>query len=279
MNISENSICAGGCDALSEGLRVNQSVTVLDLSKCSLGNIRCLCDVLATHSYVKELYLSDNGLGEEACQQVAQMLKVNRTITMLDIRRNKMDSSAVADALMVNRSLKVLRMSYCQIGDEGAKVIAEALKWNYALVDVDISNNNIEMEGAKAFSDVLKVNQNMTALNLAQYSMTAQGVGVICDALKVNQTLKRLEICLCDSELGVGFLAGAFGSLSRRIRVEPLIDALETNGSIVSIDLDYAPPWKQCRRNALMHSRARESVVTLLVYLTRRVKQCCFQKT
>ncbi len=63
-------------------------------------------------------------------------------------------AEAIADALNVNHSLRILEMGYNNIGDDGAKAIADGLKDNESLDElVLLYGNNIGDDGAKAIAD------------------------------------------------------------------------------------------------------------------------------
>ena len=85
-----------------------------------------------------------------------------------------------------------MKLSFKNIGDEGAKAIGEALKSNKTLTNLDVRHNKIQSEGAKAIGRALKSNKTLTSLNLQSNEIEDEGMQAIGEALKSNRTLTSL---------------------------------------------------------------------------------------
>jgi len=103
-------------------------------------------------------------------------------------------AKAIAEALKVNSSLTELDLHINSIGDEGGKAIAEALKGNSSLTTLYLLSNSIGAEGGKAIAEALTVNSSLTWLNLESNSIGDEGGKAIAEALRVNSSLKMLNL-------------------------------------------------------------------------------------
>eukprot|EP00808_Paulinella_micropora_P020612 g55448.t1 len=94
------------------------------------GNHHVLTDFVAKYDR-KELSFSRKSLGDSAACAVAEGLKVNKTLTSLDLENNEIgDAGAqeMGEALRVNTCLATLILYGNDIGDAGATAIAKALQ-------------------------------------------------------------------------------------------------------------------------------------------------------
>ncbi|XP_011270823.1 hypothetical protein CAOG_09090 [Capsaspora owczarzaki ATCC 30864] len=100
-----------------------------------------------------ELKLDGNRIGEAGAQAIAEALKMNTTLTQLDLQLNQIGdegAQAIAEALRANTTLTWLKLSYNQIGDAGAQAIAEALKVNKRMTLLFLHYNCIDIFGSQA---------------------------------------------------------------------------------------------------------------------------------
>jgi len=70
---------------------------------------------------VTELNLNENNLGTPGAKCIAEALKANTTLTVVDLSLNYIDDEggkAIAEALDANKTLKVLNMSGNEIEDK-----------------------------------------------------------------------------------------------------------------------------------------------------------------
>lgn len=162
-------------------------------------------EFLSLNSTLASLDLSVNSQidGDSA----AKGLSLNRTLTRLNLRGNKMTSEG-AKALSLIPTLIWLDLSECnEIGDEGAKALslittltwldlsnntwvgdegAKALSLNPTLVTLDLGNDNVGDEGARALS----LNTTITKLRLFDNAIENEGAR----ALSLNTILTSLDL-------------------------------------------------------------------------------------
>jgi hypothetical protein len=104
---------------LSEALRINNSVALLDLCNCELDttSVIALADLMCNHTSIQDLLLDNPRLHsrqDETTKCVAQMLQQNVSLRKLSLRKHR-------------------------VQDAGAKLIAESLHANLSLVCLDVS--------------------------------------------------------------------------------------------------------------------------------------------
>lgn len=147
-------------------------------------------------------------------------LSKNKTLTTLDLRLNRLNSSAVqtltpalstirhlslgnnslGDAGMVhlaaivktNASLTALHLVEADFGVVGSKALAEALHNHTALTDLALARNALGPDSALHFAILLRNNHSLTSLNFNDNYLRRRGVQCLLTALFVNQTLKEL---------------------------------------------------------------------------------------
>uniref|UniRef100_A0A7S4BZ37 Uncharacterized protein n=1 Tax=Chrysotila carterae TaxID=13221 RepID=A0A7S4BZ37_CHRCT len=76
-----------GCKALAEGLKTNQALTSIDLSKCDgIGDEGCkaLAEGLKTNQALTSINLTNClSIGDEGCKALAEGLKTNQALTSI----------------------------------------------------------------------------------------------------------------------------------------------------------------------------------------------------
>jgi len=132
-------------------------------------------------------------------------------------------ASAFANMLQVNTTLKVLQLRNASFGDTGVALIAKALQTNNVLECLEIDNCCTAEYGCHAIAESLKVNKSLQFLNLSQNPLSDRGGIAIVDALQENDTLKALVLHRC--------------ALSSSKFCDSFSKTLKTNQSLVEIDL------------------------------------------
>jgi len=119
---------------LSKALRSNRTLKQLHLSDNGLGSngVEVFCAALSSHPVLEELLLSENHIGNQGSLHVARLVRVNHSITALGLAGNS-------------------------IGNEGALAIATAMQKNTCIKTLDLENNNIgaDPDMLATISDVL----------------------------------------------------------------------------------------------------------------------------
>ena len=182
LDVSRNPLtCAGGA-ALANALRMNTTLTRLDLESSSLGlkALSALCGAISESNTTLRWFSLEAprefSVADEHAWPAARMLGANKTLThfkcgkwglkstpgletfvayglcynntleSLDLRCNKVDElggAHIARALRVNKKLKSLNLEKNKLGDAGAALIAEALGESRSLLELDLRCNGI----------------------------------------------------------------------------------------------------------------------------------------
>ena len=149
LNLSHNAVCgirygegaydASGAVALAEALATNTVLRELDLYDNHLGSEggTALATLLAANSTLTSLSLAGvggfsnaGGVGPEGGEAIAEALKVNVALEVLDLSLNQLDgeaAKALADALYTNTTLRKLEVQLNQLGS-GALALDEAVR-------------------------------------------------------------------------------------------------------------------------------------------------------
>ncbi|XP_067835942.1 NACHT, LRR and PYD domains-containing protein 3-like [Heptranchias perlo] len=187
---------------LSSALSANPSLSILDLSNNKLvdSGVKLLSAALRSPDCkIQELQLRDNDLTDSCTVDLSSALSTNRSLTVLNLRNNK-------------------------LGDSGVKLLSEALRnpdfkiqklhmWDVCLTD----------SGAEDLSSALSTNRSLTVLNLGGNKLGDSGVKLLSAALR-NPDCKIQELCLAD----VGLIDSC---------IEDLASALRTNRSLTDLSL------------------------------------------
>ena len=226
--LAQNKLDGTTCDLLAKVVPLMSSLEVLWLTGNPIGCggavevIKALCG-----SGVKELYLSNAGIGEPDCEAMCELLKSSHSLQLLRIIKNNLSSESVASiitGLSHNSSLTKLYISdsnfsmanvdslasvlrdqskctptelvlkNCHISGQGASELAAALYNHSTLKLLNLSHNPIGVEGASSMSDMLQHNTSLEKLDLCDDSVGEEGVHLLINSLKHNQRLKELRL-------------------------------------------------------------------------------------
>ena len=145
--LAEGDSEAVGC-AIDRMLKVNRTLKVLNLTDCRLKNkvVSYFANGLAQNHSVRKVILHSNSIGSTGAVSIFISLEHNTSLEELDLSENRQpaegDSEAVGCAiermLNVNRTLKVLTLSGCNVTDTIVKHILIGLTKNTSLVTLDM---------------------------------------------------------------------------------------------------------------------------------------------
>eukprot|EP01079_Euglenida_sp_SAG-EU17-18_P006089 gene6089-1089_t len=89
-----------GCEALSNGLTENWSITYLQLRRCNIGpeGMEVLSSALRLNRFIKRLGLARNRLGDGGCVVLMQALRDNAVLEELDLEFNEIKDEGLVGA-------------------------------------------------------------------------------------------------------------------------------------------------------------------------------------
>ena len=177
--------CNGNDDAdvtqLAECLRVNATLTSLDLWGCCIGvaGATQLAECLRLNSALTSLDLRGSRIGDVGATQLADCLRVNATLTSLNLRGNSIGdvgATQLADGLRVNAKLTSLNLQRNSIVEAGAIQLADCLRVNTTLTSLNVDNNFINDAGATQLVECLSTNTTLTSLDLGHNYISETGM-------------------------------------------------------------------------------------------------------
>ena len=165
--------------------------TSLD-SKCVL----ILSEILKTNKTIKTLMLHSSSL-TGGIKQVSDSLCNNETLEQLVLSNvtgiTDEDMTHLSTILATNTTLKVLRLSNCNITDNGVRYICEGLTKNQTLTTLSISRNHqITSVSTSTIADLIQTTTSLTELRLHYTSLNTDDIKTICTSLTKNTTLREL---------------------------------------------------------------------------------------
>lgn len=192
---------------------------------------------------------SNDNLSGEGCREIFQGLKVNRSLIELHMNHCYLednDLKAVAGMLRENQTLRILEVDRNEsLKGKGCTEICRALRENRSLTELRMSCCYWEDSDLEAVAEMLWVNQTLRVLEVFSKEERDKGSLAIAKALVGHRSLHKLQWPNMSDEVGE--------------RCAEIL--LEGNGSLVDCE-DFE---EVCKRNHLMHERAREAVQTLRV--------------
>ncbi|KAF9948443.1 hypothetical protein BGZ72_009648 [Mortierella alpina] len=141
--------------------------------------------------------VAPGSVGGKDFTAIAEVLKVNSTLTTLDLQNNNIrddEAKALAEALKTNWTVATLNLENNSIGSDGAKALAGSLKTNSTVTTLNLANNSIGLDGTKALAGSLKTNSTLTTLGLESNKIGSDGAEALAEALKTNSTLTTLGL-------------------------------------------------------------------------------------
>ena len=124
------------------------------------------------------------------CLSESVVFVLERDLVMLLEKHNKEDD---AEKLM-RGELKMLDLSKCRLGDNGAVSVATFIKVDDPVKVVWLYDCNIRARGAKAIADSLKRNKTVWDLDLRYNMIRDEAADFFIDALSHNICLNRISI-------------------------------------------------------------------------------------
>ncbi|BBI16915.1 hypothetical protein NCS13_1_0720 [Neochlamydia sp. S13] len=241
--------------ALMDGLKVNTSLTKLNLHNNQLGDpgASTLADALKIHPSLSVLKLNGNKISNQGATGLAKLLAANPSLNKLVLNHNQIGNpgtTALANALKTHSSLTCLILGNNFIGNTGTISLAKALEANTSLTRLDLQANQIGSEGATALAKVLKINTSLKELDFHINQIGDLGTYHLANALAINSSLTKLDLQSNQiSDKGVNALAKAL-EINSSLRVlklsgneisnqgaSSLAKALEINFSVVHLEL------------------------------------------
>lgn len=182
--------------SVADALGANAGVESLSLKGNNLraDSFRCVAEALASKMSLQSLALNNNRLDSVTCLAGVLALPALSSLFLDSNPLFEAGARALADALRPNRSLTVLSVQACQIGDEGAAAFGLMLPENTALKSLMLGVNRISDIGLRSLIQGLEQNHTLTALGLNSLPLGGEGLIHLAGFLERNISLKHVNL-------------------------------------------------------------------------------------
>ena len=227
LDLSENKISDVGAAAISNGIKINNSLKELDLSWNCIGDkgAEKISSAIRVTTTLKKLILNSNSITDVGAAAISDAVRYSSSLQQLDVRSNQITDvgaksifkaieitkvlqklnlygnlisddglAAVSDSFKSNMSLQELFLGWNYITGKGARMISESIEVTKTLKVLDLNGNSISDNGAEAISEGVKYNNSIQELDLGANNITDVGIKMISGAIQINTTLKRLHL-------------------------------------------------------------------------------------
>lgn len=250
--------------ALSDLLSANSNIVSLSLyiENITPELVRILANGLAHNTKLEVLDLRGNDINYQGAKYLNEALKTNTGLRELDLTENSI-CGHIDTCLEVNRTLKVLSLLDCGIGNRQAAKIFKALENNHALLELNLSKNMIktgilsqsfgpyhEWEEDKLVTypkgsvdimpvifSFLKNNRRLQTLKMYSNEIEEKDAAKIAAAIEHHFSLSRLDL---NSYLHIQHIALPF--LKRNMRITEIKQAYVLGAMIGFFEKFSLPP-------------------------------------
>ena len=158
-----------------------------------------LINSLSTHNTnLQMLYLSINSIGIKTCQEISKFLILDECqLTILELQSNQIDDECLQElitGMKVNQTLSYLEIGYNKINTISGILLGEYLKNNTTLSTLNIKQNYLFNEGCGKILEGLAENNNsnLRSLNLIGNSIDDKVYSSIKNLIDKRKTLSDL---------------------------------------------------------------------------------------
>lgn len=262
LNLACNSMYSNDYEnALSQGLELNKSIRVLDMSymKFSYENaLKNVKDAISANKGIQKFIMVGSEGNNNSIIYLENILKgigQNNSIKEAYICENKYSTpnigKAVGGLLHINTKLQILSFAGNNLYDEGVSYICKGLILNNTLKNLYLANNNISGYGLEDLCKVLNVNNTLEHLDLANNPI--KKYQLLGKTLAVNKGLKYFNMKNCGlTDLDVKYLCEGLiqnKTLQSLILYENpeitdksypvIVEMLNSNKTLKELDLSY----------------------------------------
>lgn len=175
-------------------IRTNSYLQTLVLVESDLGDVGAMAIASAlSEATLKTLSLNECNIGDAGGVAIAEALRVNTTLTFLNLVGNRMGplaAKAFGELLQANTPLRELVLSGNPLGDVGLVNVVDGLRQNTTLVMLGLMGIH-----AQNFAPVgVLLRENATLMSLFLNNNTFLEVDSIVAALNENTTLLVLDL-------------------------------------------------------------------------------------
>eukprot|EP00731_Ephydatia_muelleri_P007494 Em0003g1742a len=194
--------CGLGPEGLCEmcnAVGMNTTLTSLHLSGNEFDDqsIACLGTMLREKKMLTTLGLNHCGLGPEGLCEVCNAVRMNTTLTYIDLSENRFDDKSITclgTMLRENKMLTTLGLNRCGLGPEGLCEVCNAVRMNNTLTYINLSENRFDDQNITCLGTMLRENKVLTSLLLMDCGLRQKGLCEVSSALEMSTTLIYLDL-------------------------------------------------------------------------------------
>ncbi|XP_040189669.1 NACHT, LRR and PYD domains-containing protein 3-like isoform X2 [Rana temporaria] len=202
LQLSSNHLTDSSCPHLASGIRNNQTLRILILSKNNLEgpHFRDLMEALPT-SQIEELQLDGNHLTDSSCPHLASGIRNNQTLRTLILSGNNLGGPHFSDLMeaLTTSCIEELQLSYNDLTDSSCPHLASGIRNNQTLGTLMLGGNNLEGPHFRDLMEALTTSQ-IEELQLTDTHLTDSFCPHLASGIRNNQTLRSLDLSLNNLE-------------------------------------------------------------------------------
>ncbi|CAI9612057.1 unnamed protein product, partial [Staurois parvus] len=191
-----NHLTDSSCPHLASGIRNNQTLRTLNLSKNNLEGPH-FTDLMAalTTSRIEELQLNNNFLTDSSCPHLAFGIRHSQTLRTLDLSYNNLEGPHFSDlmASLTASQIEELQLPYNRLTDSSCPQLASGIRNNQTLRTLNMCGNNLE---GPHFRDLMAAltTSRIEELQLDNTHLTDSSCPHLASGIRNNQTLRILDL-------------------------------------------------------------------------------------
>ncbi|KAF0989674.1 hypothetical protein HZS_6674 [Henneguya salminicola] len=234
LNMNRMVFTEQGVACLSQALVKTRPLRSLYLVNCYLNGTRLkiLMKGIFSTSKIEEFYLSENKISSNDCSYIAEMIKVNKHLRVLDLENNSIQDLGLkyifnslvescatrleslqlwntgitslgmqylAPYLMSDKfskesiSLRSLNIGKNKIGDEGLLFIKSALIQNTSLERLGLASTRLSPSGIITLAEIIADNKYLIRVDLRDNNINEAGVLALSTALRHNTSMLKIN--------------------------------------------------------------------------------------
>jgi Ran GTPase-activating protein (RanGAP) involved in mRNA processing and transport len=200
-------------ESLFDAVKTNDSIQHILLGNNPIGDPGAeIIGKFIRENRIKSWYICACDFTADGIQMICDALNcVQTTVDQLDSKQNMVESlwlkrnpltpqgiRCIAEMIRTNNSIKILDLSSTGMLDEGCGYLFDALKHNRTLESLYIGCNGITIEGARSIAEYFNHLsqhdlQGITNLYIDVNRLDDQGTEIICDAITTVNQIKRIS--------------------------------------------------------------------------------------
>ncbi|XP_077320202.1 NACHT, LRR and PYD domains-containing protein 3-like [Lithobates pipiens] len=194
LRLDRNNLKDSSCPHLASGIRNNQTLRTLSLSKNNLQgpHFRDLMEALIT-SQIEKLFLNGNLLS--SCPHLASGIRNNQTLRTLNLSENNLEGPHFRDlmeALITSRIEKLL-LENNHLTNSSCPHLVSLIRNNQTLRTLSLSKNNLEGPHFRDLMEALTTSR-IEELELERNHLRESSCPHLASGIRNNQTLRKLNL-------------------------------------------------------------------------------------